>query len=93
MSDDPFSTLARKLRTLDLTADEAAVLRAVLARAADQPEVEGFGRTAGSLGFEGLGLFPSRSFKGSDEELQFKGSDEELQVLVDWLGEPRRRGG
>ena len=92
MSDDPYSTLARKLRTLDLTPGEAAALQAVLVRAADQPDVEGFGMKVGSLGFEGLGLYPSRSFKGTDEELQFKGSDEELQVLVDWLGEPRRRG-
>ena len=92
MSDDPYTTLARKLRTLDLTPGEAAVLRAVLARAADDPEVEGFGTNVGSLGFESLGLFPSRNFKGSDEELQFKGSDEELQALVDWLGEPRRGG-
>ena len=30
---------------------------------------------------------------GKQHKKGFKGSDEELQVLVDWLGEPRRRGG
>lgn len=89
-ADDAMASLAAKIRTLDLTGDEAALFAAILHRARDESEVEGFGFDVGSLGFDTRG---SSGFKGSDEELQafaarrtsFKGTDEELQALVDWL--------
>ncbi len=88
--DESFSSLASKIRSLDLEPGEAAALRAILVRARDggNPDVEGFGFEVGSLGFNAGGA----GFKGTDEELQafsrdvhgFKGSDEELQALIDW---------
>jgi len=85
-----FSSLAEKIRSLDLDADEATALAVILRRACDAggPEVEGFGFEIGTLGFDTDA--GRRGFKGSDEELQafsgrgFKGTDEELQALLDW---------
>ena len=78
---DAFTSLAAKIKTLDLTAAERAALGEVFQRAqqADEPEVEGFAAPIGDMGFK-------------THTKPFKGSDEELQVLVDWLLEQKAEG-
>ncbi len=79
MSDPAAARLARKLHTLDLAEDEAALLGTVFHRAAqaDAPEVEGFADVTRD---------PLGSTFRVDRTFEFKGSDEELQTIVDWLG-------
>lgn len=78
-----YASLAAKIRTLDLSADEARALADMAQRALDAGgDVEGFGTDIGSLGFDRPAVAPDRT-------TGFKGTDEELQALIAWAATRR----
>ena len=92
--ENAFSTLAAKLRGLDLTDDERRALTAVL-QLAEGGDVEGYvsldyGTVQYMKGAD-LGGAVGGEF-GSTHSKPFKGTDEELQTILDWLGSLEAQG-